>query len=151
MTVCITGNDKLLIPNRRLIKSWINRTIKAEGKKAGELSIIFTTDEFLLDLNKKYLKHNYYTDVITFDYSEENIISGDIFVSLERVAENASIYGEDLRKELLRVIIHGVLHLCGYGDKTPDEKDNMRNKEDLYLFFGAERFNLIEDGFRKNL
>lgn len=151
MTVCITGNDKLLIPNRRLIKSWINRTIKAEGKKAGELSIIFTTDEFLLELNKKYLKHNYYTDVITFDYGEDNIIGGDIFVSLERVTENASIYGEDVRKELLRVIIHGVLHLCGYGDKTPEEKGNMRSKEDLYLFFGAERFNLIEDGFRKNL
>lgn len=104
-----------------------------EGKQIGEISVIFCSDSYLLSMNREYLNHDYLTDVITFDYRDGDIISGDIFISVDRVKENASIYGENFHNELFRVIFHGTLHLIGYGDKTDEEKPIMRNKENYYL------------------
>ncbi|MDR1593105.1 MAG: rRNA maturation RNase YbeY [Prevotellaceae bacterium] len=115
------------------VKTQIMSLIAKENRNAGDLSFIFCTDNFLLDINKKHLDHDYYTDVITFDYSVENIVSGDIFISVERVTENAAEFGVSFYHELSRVMYHGVLHLCGYGDKSDDEKQTMREKEDFYL------------------
>jgi rRNA maturation RNase YbeY len=118
---------------KRPAKAQITTLITMENKKAGDLCFIFCTDDFLLDINKKYLDHNYYTDVITFDYTEDNLVSGDIFISVERVNENAARFGVSFNHELSRVMYHGMLHLCGYGDKSDDEKQTMREKEDFYL------------------
>ena len=112
---------------------WINKSIINEGKRVGELSFIFCTDEYLLEKNIQFLDHNTYTDIITFDYCEVEIISGDIFISVERVTENANKFGVDFENELDRVIIHGVLHLVGYKDKSKEEASVMREKEDYYL------------------
>ena len=115
------------------IKSWLNSVLASENKRADKISIILTSDENLREINKKYLSKNYYTDIITFDYSNESSISGDLFISLERVEENAEKYGTEKNRELLRVIVHGILHLMGYGDANEDEKRNMRNMEDRFL------------------
>ena len=99
----------------------------------GEISFIFCTDNHLLEKNIQFLDHNTYTDIITFDYCEADIINGDIFVSVDRVSENANTFGVDFENELDRVIIHGVLHLAGYHDKSKEEANTMREKEDFYL------------------
>ena len=112
---------------------WINNSIINESKIVGQLCFIFCTDEYLLEKNIKFLKHDTYTDIITFDYCEGDIISGDIFVSVERVTENANKFGVNFENELDRVIIHGVLHLAGYKDKSKEEANIMREKEDFYL------------------
>jgi rRNA maturation RNase YbeY len=104
--------------------------ISSEGKKAGEISFIFCDDDYLLDINQKYLDHDTYTDIISFDSSVGNILNGDIFISTERVEENANTYGIGFSEELKRVIIHGVLHFCGYKDKTPEQEQLMREKEE---------------------
>lgn len=114
-------------------RAWLNRCIEQEGKTAGDISYIFCNDEYLYRLNSDYLKHDAYTDIITFDYSEGERVSGDIFISIERVKENASIYGVPFRHELNRVMVHGILHLCGYKDKTKKQSELMRKKEDEYL------------------
>ncbi|MDR1886779.1 MAG: rRNA maturation RNase YbeY [Prevotellaceae bacterium] len=111
----------------------IKSLIETENRKAGNVCFIFCTDDFLLEINKKHLGHDYYTDVITFDYTVGDIVSGDIFVSVERVSENAETFGVSFSHELSRVMYHGVLHLCGYGDKSPEEEQVMRAKEDFYL------------------
>jgi rRNA maturation RNase YbeY len=110
-----------------------DRLIINEHTRFGEISVIVCSDEFLLEMNKQYLNHNYYTDIITFNYNEAGIISGDLFISIERVKDNAETYSTAWEKELLRVIFHGVLHLVGYNDKTTKEKEIMRRKEDFYL------------------
>ena len=117
------------------VRNWIADTIKVEGfKRVGELSFVFCSDEYLLQINLQYLNHDTYTDIVTFDSSEdEDVISGDIFISIERIRENAEKFGVTERDELHRVIIHGVLHLCGYYDKTKQEKDLMSSKENEYL------------------
>lgn len=117
------------------VRSWIGETIKAEGfKRVGELSFVFCSDDYLLQINQQYLNHDTYTDIVTFDSSDdEDVISGDIFISVERVRENAQKFGVTERDELHRVIIHGVLHLCGYYDKNKQEKELMRSKENEYL------------------
>ena len=112
---------------------WIINSIINESKRVGELSFIFCTDEYLLEKNIQFLDHDTYTDIITFDYCEGDIISGDIFVSVERVTENANKFGVNFENELDRVIIHGVLHLAGYKDKSKEEANTMREKEDFYL------------------
>ena len=112
---------------------WIITSIINENKRVGELSFIFCTDEYLFEKNIQFLNHKTYTDIITFDYCEGDIISGDIFVSVERVTENANKFGVDFENELDRVIIHGVLHLAGYKDKSKEEANTMRKKEDFYL------------------
>jgi rRNA maturation RNase YbeY len=114
-------------------KMHVKSLLEMEGKEIGNISFIFCTDEALLDINRKYLGHDYYTDVITFDYTGDNAVSGDIFVSIERVEENAAEFGVAFNHELSRVMYHGVLHLCGYKDGSEIEKQGMREKEDFYL------------------
>lgn len=116
-----------------VVEEWLYDRISKEKKKQGDINIIFTCNEYLLEINNKYLNHNYFTDVITFDYSKSDVISGDVFISIEQVALNAEEYGETFNRELLRVIIHGVLHLLGYDDKTVTQKNRMREKEDEAL------------------
>ncbi len=103
------------------------------SKKCGDLNIIFCNDKYLLSVNNQYLKHNYYTDIITFDYSDNQVINGDLFISIDSVENNAVKYKTEFMNELSRVIIHGVLHLCGYDDRTEDDKNLMKEKEDLAL------------------
>ncbi len=107
--------------------------ISMEGKEVGDISLIFCSDEQLLLINKKHLDHDYYTDVITFDYTLQNFISGDVFVSVDRVKENAMDYKTTFYIEMCRVVFHGTLHLCGYNDKTEQEILEMRAKEELYI------------------
>ena len=111
-------------------EDWIKMVISSEEKKTGEISFIFCDDEYLLEMNQKYLDHDTYTDIISFDASVGNILNGDIFISTERVAENAQSYDVEFPEELKRVIIHGILHLCGYRDKTEEEEQKMRAKEE---------------------
>jgi len=112
---------------------WIINSIINESKRVGELCFIFCTDEYLLEKNIQFLDDDTYTDIITFDYCEGDIVSGDVFVSIERVTENANAFGVDFVDELDRVLIHGVLHLAGYQDKSKEEAGVMREKEDFYL------------------
>ena len=116
--------------------NWIINIIKSEKAVLGNLSYIFCSDNYLLKLNQKYLKHNSFTDIITFDYSEQKIISGEIYISIDRVRDNAVKFKEDFNRELLRVMAHGVLHLLGYKDKGKNEKEEMSTKEDekIYMF-----------------
>jgi len=118
------------LDNEQVYKDWIIRVIQSEGKKAGEISYIFCNDEELYKINTKYLNHQTLTDVISFDYTEKNKISGDVFISIERVKENASVFQVSFDEELRRVMIHGVLHYCGYKDKAKDEQAEMKLKED---------------------
>ena len=108
-----------------------------ETKSVGNLSFIFCSDEYLLKINKQYLTHNFYTDVISFDYTKENLVSGDIYISIDRVKENAKIFSSSIKDELHRIIIHGLLHLFGYSDKTTRLKAIMKDKEDFYLSLRA--------------
>lgn len=119
--------------NKLKIKVWVKSILDTENKVAGDITYIFCNDEYLGSMNEKYLKHSTLTDIITFDYSEEGIISGDIFISIERVKENAGSFNTTFNAELGRVMAHGVLHLSGYKDKTADDKKEMRSKEDFYL------------------
>ena len=112
---------------------WLKEVLAREKKEIGEINIIFVTDGELLKLNKEFLNRDYLTDVISFDYSSDQETSGDIYISLERVRDNSLIYKTSEEKELLRVMVHGVLHLAGYKDATPDEKEIMKSKEDYYL------------------
>ncbi len=112
---------------------WIVSAVREEGKKAGAISIVFCSDGYILDMNRKYLGHDYRTDIITFDYGAGETVSGDLFIGVETVRENAEKYGAAFGEELARVMIHGVMHLCGYGDKTPGEAAVMRRREDYYL------------------
>ena len=114
-------------------EDWIKNTILNEGKQSGEISFVFCSDDYLLDINRQYLDHDYYTDIITFDYVEGNLISGDIFISIDRVKENADVFKVSFENELNRIIIHGVLHLLGYKDKDSKQKEVMTGKEDYYL------------------
>ncbi len=118
---------------KRITTRWIKRVIGSEGKLVGDICFIFCSDEYLLEVNKKYLNHDYYTDVITFDYSEEKLVSGDVFVSVDRIEENAIEFGHRPEDELLRILVHGVLHLLGYKDKIKEDKVLMTEKEDYYL------------------
>ena len=117
----------------KIIEKKILIVINNENFLCGELNIIFCSDKYLLEMNKKHLSHDYLTDIITFDYTEDNIISGDLFISIERVQENAMQFNVDYNNELKRVVIHGILHLVGYSDHTDSEKKIMREKEDEYL------------------
>lgn len=115
------------------ISSWIERVVGQEDWILGELSFIFCSDNYLLNMNREHLNHNYYTDVITFDYTKGNVIAGDVFISIDRVIDNAKQFNQSFDKELLRIIIHGVLHLLGFKDKSEDEKLIMTSKEDESL------------------
>lgn len=129
-----TQEIDLEIKNKDALSAWVIRTIRKEAKIPGEINFIFCNDNFLIDINRKYLNHDYYTDIITFDNSDfENEISGDIFISYERVIENAQKLSVYIDKEMSRVVIHGVLHLIGYNDSKIKEIAEMREKEDYYI------------------
>lgn len=112
---------------------WLRFVAEAEAKRIGDVNIIFCSDPYILDVNINYLGHDYYTDIITFDYVEGDVLSGDLFISIDSVRENASFYGAEFPTELRRVMVHGLLHLIGYDDHTPAEQKEMRSKEDYYL------------------
>ena len=118
------------LSNEDQISTWISKVILSENKKEGEINYIFCDDEYLLNLNEQYLNHDTLTDIISFDYSIGNEIHGDIFISTERVLENAADFNVSFQEELQRVLVHGVLHYCGYKDKSEDDEQLMRNKED---------------------
>lgn len=126
-----------LVTNELQIANWLIAVCKKEGKTLREISIILCSDDYLLELNEKHLNHDYYTDVITFDYSEEEAISGDIFISIDRVNENAESFATSRLDELHRIIVHGILHLLGYTDQTASTKKQMTSKEDFYLSLRA--------------
>lgn len=128
-----TVEIKYTLKNKLKVKAWIKSILNTEGKNAGDITYVFCNDEYLGGMNEKYLKHNTLTDIITFDYSKEGILSGDIFISIERVIENAGSFNTTFDAELGRVMAHGVLHLSGYRDKTTVDKTEMRSKEDFYL------------------
>ena len=121
------------LKNRTILKQWIKLVIENNNKKVGEIAYIFCSDEQLLEINKEFLNHDYYTDIITFDYSETDVVSGDMFISIDRIRDNAKILGVAYQEELHRVIIHGILHLLGNKDKTETESENMRKLEDECL------------------
>jgi probable rRNA maturation factor len=121
------------IGEEKKIQDWIKKIIKQEKKTCGQLYYFFCSDEHLLNINKEFLNHNTYTDIITFDYTEKKAVSGEIFISIDRVKDNAKKFKSSFAEELKRVIIHGVLHLCGYGDKNAADKKTMRKKEDEAL------------------
>jgi len=116
-----------------LNKKWLNQVISNEAKEEGDITYIFCDDDYLLEKNIRFLNHNTLTDVITFDYCEGNSVSGDIFISIERVKENSEVFKVDFLTELNRVMVHGLLHLLGYKDKTERESNLMRKKENYYL------------------
>lgn len=121
------------IKNKTLLKRWISSTIEKKKRTVGQLNFVFCSDAFLLSMNKQYLQHDTYTDIITFDYSSEDKalpVSGDIYISIDRVKENAVKFTKTFENELHRVIIHGTLHLLGYKDKTKAAKEEMRRQED---------------------
>lgn len=119
--------------DKNKMRSWLTNLIQSEGLVLGEVNIIFTSDPYLLAMNKQYLQHDYYTDVITFDYSENKLISGDVFISIDMVRTNAKTFKNRYLDEVWRVCAHGVLHLCGYVDKETEDKVLMTSKEDYYL------------------
>lgn len=119
--------------NQPALRGWIKSAIENEKRITGMLNFIFTSDQHLLSINQSYLNHDTYTDIITFDYCEDNNVSGDIYISVERISENAETFKNSFRDELHRVIIHGTMHLCGYADKAPADKALMTEKEDYYL------------------
>ena len=121
------------IPISTATISWLEDVIKTENKKLGEINYILCDDEYLLKVNQDFLDHDYYTDIITFDYVKGKTISGDIFVSLPRISDNAKTLVRDFNSEFHRVLAHGILHLMGYKDKTEEEITVMRQKEDFYL------------------
>lgn len=123
--------------NKSKDKKWILKCIKEYKKTAGDINFIFCSDPYLLEINKKYLDHDYFTDIITFNNCDEDIISGDIYISIDRVKENAEELKEDFNNELHRVMIHGILHLLGLNDSTEKEKIEMRNAEDGCLYYYA--------------
>lgn len=129
-----------LLENESDYERWIQQIIITENKQEGEINYVFCDDEYLLDINQKYLNHDYYTDIISFDYSVANELHGDIFISIDRVRENANEFKVSFHNELLRVMAHGVLHYCGYKDKTDEESALMRTKEnESILLFHVEQ------------
>ena len=124
---------RLRLPNTRILSRWIEQVVRMEGRDPGSVTFIYCSDVYLREINRKYLKTNAITDVISFEYNEDSIVSGDIFISVDRVRENAFYYKIPLQTELRRVMVHGLLHLIGYCDKTDKDKSAMTEREDLYL------------------
>jgi probable rRNA maturation factor len=129
----IAEEVKLPALEKMKINRWIKEVASDYEKKVGDIAYIFCSDEKILEVNNQYLQHDYYTDIITFDYTEGNVISGDIFISIDTVRSNAEEFKVSYETELLRIIIHGVLHLCGQDDKTPELRIEMSKKENLAL------------------
>ena len=123
------------MPNirKRQTTQWIKAVAATYGKRVGDIGYLFCSDEHILDVNREYLGHDYYTDIITFDYCEDDILSGDIVISLDTIRTNAELFHKTYEEELHRVIIHGILHLCGINDKGPGEREKMEAAEDQAL------------------
>ncbi len=119
--------------NKLANNRWLKMVAGSEIRKIGDINVIFCSDNYILDVNMKYLQHDYFTDIITFDYCEGKVLSGDLFISVDSVRENSIEFGTDFEEELHRVIVHGVLHLIGYDDHTEEDKKLMRQKENYYL------------------
>jgi len=126
--------DDVKVPglDSELFVLWLNEVITSEDLECGDVNVIFVTDEKLLEMNQQFLQHDYYTDIITFDYSEDSLISGELYISIDRVNENA-LEMDGYENEIKRVCVHGVLHLCGYGDKSDEEIIEIRSKENYYI------------------
>ena len=118
---------------RQFNNRWLKMVAESEICRLGDINIIFCSDPYILNINLQYLSHDYFTDIITFDYSQKPVISGDLFISVESVRENAAFYGTEFQEELHRVIVHGILHLIGYDDHTEPDIAQMRSKENYYL------------------
>lgn len=124
---------KFVFRQKTLTSKWLRLVAESEIRRIGDISIIFCSDNYILDINRRYLGHDYFTDIITFDYCEGDRLSGDLFISVDSVRENSVEYGTEFSDELNRVIVHGILHLIGYDDHTDEDVKMMRSKEDYYL------------------
>ena len=133
MVSYFTEDSDFVFKGKLLNNRWLKMVAESEIKRIGDISIIFCSDNYILDVNIKYLQHDYFTDIITFDYCEGQKLSGDLFISVDSVRENALYYGTEFEDELNRVIVHGVLHLIGYDDHSEEDQITMRSKEDYYL------------------
>ncbi len=136
--IAIFYETDFLIPNEELWKEWISSAVRKENFETDEINYIFCDDEYLLQINIEYLQHDYYTDVIGFQYSEGKSLSGDIYISIDRIRENAIENQVSFEKEMARVMIHGILHFMNYKDQSDEEAKEMRNAEDKYLSFFEE-------------
>lgn len=137
ITYC-TEDIKMPKIHKREITAWVKKVAEKYGCKVGDITYIFCSDEHILEVNKQFLQHDYYTDIITFDYTEEKKISGDLFISLDTVKSNAEKFNAEYNTELHRVIIHGILHLCGINDKGPGEREIMEKNENEALTILSE-------------
>ena len=124
---------KVTLANRAELKKFIQSIFKKEGKELASINYIFCKDKALLEINRQFLLHDFYTDIVTFDLSESNAVQAEVYISIDRIKENAGGLGVSFKSELHRVIFHGVLHLCGYKDKSKEEKEKMGQKEEFYL------------------
>lgn len=128
------------LPDKNTLTDWIKLAVESEGKTLGDITYVFCSDEYLWNMNKQYLNHDYYTDIITFDYVKDDIISGDLFISYDRILDNAEKFKVLRETELLRVMIHGVLHLIGYDDVTDELEREIHKKEDFYIDIFEKKF-----------
>ena len=135
MIAYYTQATDFVFKGKQFNNKWLRMVAESEIKRIGDISIIFCSDNYILDVNMKYLQHDYFTDVITFDYCEGDKLSGDLFISVDTVRENAKLYNTDFNDELNRVMVHGILHLIGYDDHSQKDKQLIRKKEDYYLSF----------------
>lgn len=137
-------HSKIKMPKikKRNVSAWIKKVAELHGMKVGDLSYLFCSDEHILEVNKEYLQHDYYTDIITFDYTENGVISGDMVISVDTIATNAEKFDTTFESEFFRVVIHGVLHLCGINDKGPGEREIMEKHENEALEI-AKSFELV--------
>ena len=133
-----TINVKMPAIKRRANSAWVKAVAESYGKQVGDVAYIFCDDEKILEVNRQYLNHDYYTDIITFDYCTDNTVNGDLFISLDTVRSNAEAFGKTYEEELHRVIIHGILHLCGINDKGPGEREIMEAAENKALAIRPE-------------
>ena len=133
MVSYFTEDTSFAFKEKRLTSRWLKFVAESEAKRLGDIAVIFCSDNYILIINIQYLQHDYYTDIITFDYCEGNRLSGDLFISVDSVRENALHYKTEFADELNRVIVHGLLHLMGYDDHTPEDVAVMRAKENYYL------------------
>ena len=136
MAIHFNFPEKITLANRLALKEFIASIFKKEKKQPGEISYVFCSDEYIIEINRSFLAHDYYTDIITFDLSEKGSkkIDAEIYISVDTIRDNASRFNTSVNQELHRVIFHGILHLCGYKDKTPEEQALMTKMEDKYLF-----------------
>ncbi len=128
-----TENVKMPAIRRRDVSRWVRQVAASYGRRVGEIGYLFCDDEKILEVNREYLSHDYYTDIITFDYTDGDVINGDLVISLDTVRSNAELFGKAYDDELMRVIIHGILHLCGINDKGPGERELMEAAENKAL------------------